>query len=73
MYYAADKTAIIHPIDAPDIRRQMSFDPLPLLLAPRHVSAHEPKSHSKPNQDQIVDPEKLEQMKSPCHLTADNG
>jgi hypothetical protein len=33
MYYAADNTAIIDPIDASDIRRQVSFDPLPLLVA----------------------------------------
>ena len=33
MYYAADNTAIIDPINAPDIRRQVSLDPLPLLVA----------------------------------------
>jgi hypothetical protein len=33
MYYAADNTAIIDPIDTTDIRRQASFDPLPLLVA----------------------------------------
>jgi hypothetical protein len=33
MYYAADNTAIIDPVDAPDIRRQVSLDPLPLLVA----------------------------------------
>jgi hypothetical protein len=33
MYYAADNAAIINPIDAPDIRRRVSFDPLPLLVA----------------------------------------
>jgi hypothetical protein len=33
MDYAADNTAIIDPINAPDIRRQASLDPLPLLVA----------------------------------------
>jgi hypothetical protein len=33
VYYAADNTVIINSIDAPDIRRQASFDPLPLLIA----------------------------------------
>jgi hypothetical protein len=33
VYYAADNTAIINPIDASDIRRQVSFDPFPLLIA----------------------------------------
>jgi hypothetical protein len=30
---AADDAAIVHPLDAPDIRRQVRFDPLPLLRA----------------------------------------
>jgi hypothetical protein len=33
MYYATDNAAIIDPIDTPDIRRQVGFDPLPLLVA----------------------------------------
>src|SRR3974377_2093437 len=48
MYYAADNTAIIDPIDAPDIRRQVSFDPLPLLVAqPKQILAHDPGPPSK--------------------------
>jgi hypothetical protein len=30
---AADDAAIVHPLDAPDIRWQARFDPLPLLIA----------------------------------------
>jgi uncharacterized protein len=30
---AADDPAIVHPLDAPHIRRQVRFDPLPLLIA----------------------------------------
>jgi hypothetical protein len=33
MHNAADDAAIIRPFDAPYIRRQMRFDPLPLLIA----------------------------------------
>jgi uncharacterized protein len=48
VYYSADNTAIIDPIDAPDIPRQMSFDPLPLLVAqPKQVLAHDPDPPSK--------------------------
>jgi transposase InsO family protein len=57
---AADDAAIIHPLDAPDIRGQARFDPLPLLIAqPKQVSAHDPNSPSKTNQDRIVRAEKL--------------
>jgi hypothetical protein len=48
MYYAADNTAIIDPIDAPDIGRQVSFDPPPLLVAqPKQVLAHDPNPLKK--------------------------
>jgi hypothetical protein len=30
---AADDSAIVRPLDAPHIRRQVRFDPLPLLIA----------------------------------------
>jgi hypothetical protein len=37
---AADDAAIIHSLDAPDVCRQMRFNPLPLLIAqPKQVSA----------------------------------
>jgi len=43
MHDAADNAAIVHPLDAPDIRRQARLDPLPLLIArPKQVSAHDP-------------------------------
>jgi hypothetical protein len=45
---AADDAAIIHSLDAPDVCRQMRFNPLPLLIAqPKQVSAHDPRSSSK--------------------------
>jgi hypothetical protein len=43
---AADDAAIIHPLFAPDIRWQMGFDPIPLLIAqPEQIPAHQPCLH----------------------------
>jgi hypothetical protein len=57
---AADDAAIVHPLNAPDIRRQARFDPLPLLVAqPKQVPAHDPNPFPKTNQDRIVRAEKL--------------
>ena len=40
---AADHTAIVRPRDAPDIRRQVRLNPLPLLIAqPKQIPAHIP-------------------------------
>jgi hypothetical protein len=48
MYDAADDPAIIRPLHTPYIRRQMRFDPLPLLIAePKQVPAHSPISQKK--------------------------
>src|SRR5262249_21765443 len=50
----------VRPLDAPNIRRQARFDPLPLLIAqPKQVSAHDPNPLPKTNQDRIVRAEKL--------------
>jgi hypothetical protein len=57
---AADNSAIVRPLDAPDIRRQVRLDPLPLLIAqPKQVVAHDPNPLPKTNQDRIVRAEKL--------------
>jgi hypothetical protein len=43
VHNAADDAAIVHPLDAPYIRRQLRFDPIPLLIAqPKQVPAHDP-------------------------------
>src|SRR6516164_4049433 len=43
VHNAADDAGIVHPLDAPDIPRQVGFDPLPLLIAePKQVPAHDP-------------------------------
>src|SRR5262249_62317093 len=55
MHNAADDPTIVRPLDAPNIRRQARFDPLPLLIAqPKQVSAHDPNPLPKTNQDRIV-------------------
>ena len=60
MHDAADDSAIVRPLDAPDIRRQVRLDPLPLLIAqPKQVVAHDPNPLPKTNQDRIVRAEKL--------------
>jgi hypothetical protein len=60
MHDAADDSAIVRPLDAPDIRRQVRLDPLPLLIAqPKQVAAHDPNPLPKTNQDRIVRAEKL--------------
>jgi uncharacterized protein len=60
MHDAADNSAIVRPLDAPDIRRQVRLDPLPLLIAqPKQVVAHDPNPLPKTNQDRIVRAEKL--------------
>src|SRR5207245_6203073 len=57
---AADDAAIVRPLDAPYIRRQVRFDPIPLLIAqPKQVPAHDPDPLPKTTQDAIVRPEKL--------------
>jgi hypothetical protein len=60
MHDAADDSAIVRPLDAPDMRRQVRFDPLPLLIAqPKQVPAHESDPLPKTNQDRIVRAEKF--------------
>ena len=60
MHDAADDSAIVRPLDAPDIRRQVRLDPLPLLIAqPKQVAAHDPNPLPKTNQDRIVRAQKL--------------
>ena len=60
MHDAADDSAIVRPLDAPDIRRQVRFDPLPLLIAqPKQVVAYDPNPLPKTNQDRIVRAQKL--------------
>ena len=60
MHDAADDAAIIHPIDTSDIRRQMRFDPVPLLVAePEQVLAHDsdPQKESGPDRIMIALPQ----------------
>ena len=48
MHDAADDAAIIRSLDAADIRRQVRFDPLPLLIAqPKQILCARSRSPSK--------------------------
>jgi len=60
MHDAADHPAIVNPLNAAYIGRQMRFDPSPLLIAqPKQILAHDPNPLPKPNQDRIVRARKL--------------
>jgi hypothetical protein len=60
MHDAADDAAVVRPLDAPYIRRQMRFDPSPLLVAqPKQVLAHNSDPLPTTNQDRIVRAKKL--------------
>jgi hypothetical protein len=55
VHNAADDAAIVRSLDTPYIRRQVRFDPLPLLVAqPKQIPAHDPDPLPKTNQDRIV-------------------
>src|SRR5262245_49994997 len=60
MHDTADDAAIIGSLDPAHIRRQVKFDPLPLLIAkPKKVPGHDPNPLPKTNQDRIVRAKKL--------------
>jgi uncharacterized protein len=60
MHDAANHAAIIRSFNTADVRRQVRFDPTPLLIAqPKQVCAHDPKPLPKANQDRIVRAEQL--------------
>ena len=60
MHDAADDAAVVRSLDAPYIRRQMRFDPSPLLVAqPKQVPAHNSDPLPTTNQDRIVRAKKL--------------
>ena len=60
LHDAADDAAVVHPLDAADIRRQERLDPLPLLVAqPKQIPAHNFKSFPPKNHYLIVSEEGL--------------
>jgi hypothetical protein len=60
MHDAADDAAIVDALNATYIRRQMRFDPLPLLVVqPKQIPPHDPDPLPKTNQDRIVRAEEL--------------
>ena len=69
MHDAADDAAVVRPLDAPYIRRQMSFDPSPLFVAqPKQVPAHNPDPLPTTNQDRIVRAKKLMSSDPSYHI-----
>jgi uncharacterized protein len=60
MHDTADDAAVVRSLDAPYIRRQMRFDPSPLLVAqPKQVPTHNSDPLPTTNQDRIVRAKKL--------------
>src|SRR5947209_13364672 len=56
----ADHAAVVHAFLAANIRRQMPFNPRPLLIAqPKQIPAHDPNPLLKENQNRILRPEDL--------------
>src|SRR5262245_46318043 len=73
MHDTADDAAIIRPLDPAHIRRQVRFDPLPLLIAkPKQVPGHDPNPLPKTNQDRIVRVEKLMSSDPNFHVSLTN-
>ena len=73
MHDAADDAAVVRPLDAPYIRRQMRFDSSPLFVAqPKQVPAHNPDPLPTTNQDRIVRAKKL-MSSDPSALNKLNG
>ena len=74
MHDAADDAAIVHPLDAPNVSRQIRLDPFPLLITELgQVLAHGSNPLPKENQNRIVTPEELmssDPSHSPTQLTS---
>ena len=70
VHNAADDAAVVRPLDAPYIRRQMRFDLSPLLVAqPKQVPAHNPDPLPTTNQDRIVRAEELMSFDPSTHYS----
>jgi hypothetical protein len=55
VHNAADDAAIVRPLNPAYVRRQVRFDPIPLLIVqPKQAPAHDPNPLPKTNQDRIV-------------------
>ncbi len=64
----ADNPPIVRTLNASYIRRQMRFNPPPLLAAqPKQASAHDPDPFLKANQDRIVGIQRLMSF-DPSHV-----
>jgi len=73
LHDAADDAAVVHPLDAADIRGQERLDPLPLLVAqPKQIPAHNFKYFPPKNHYLIVSQEGL-MSSDPNTLISDLG
>ena len=60
MHDPADDPAIVYPLDAAHIPRQIRPNSSPLLVAqPKQILAHDPDPFPKTNQDRILRAQKL--------------
>jgi hypothetical protein len=60
VYDPADNPAIISPLHAANVSRQVRLDPSPLFVAqPKQIPAHDPDPFPKTNQDRIVGAQEL--------------
>jgi len=60
MHDPADDPAIVYPLDAAHIPRQIRLNSSPLLVAqPKQILAHDPDPLPKTNQDRILRAQKL--------------
>ena len=60
MHDPADDPAIVYPLDAAHIARQIRLNSSPLLVAqPNQILAHDPDPLPKTNQDRILKAQKL--------------
>ena len=63
MHDPADDPAIVYPLDAAHIPRQIRPNSSPLLVAqPKQILAHDPDPFPKTNQDRILRAQKLIRM-----------
>jgi hypothetical protein len=60
VHNAADNAAIVHPLDTPDIRRQVTFNSFPSCSSfSQNTDARSQSSFQETNQDRILSAKKL--------------
>src|SRR6266446_8864672 len=63
LHDATDDAAVVRPLDAPNICRQIRFDPLPLLIAqPKQVLAHDSNPPSQRESESYCQTERINEF-----------